>query len=97
MSATPSTHQPTCVPLTSVSVLRRYVMKRVKYAADEKEHKGALQEVKFLRMLKHPNVVDFGEAFVTPDRSFLCIVMGYCEGGDLIHKIREFRKADRYV
>jgi len=78
-------------------LLFRYVMKRVKYLANDGEHKGALKEVKFLRMLKHPNIVDFGEAFVTPDRAHLCIVMGFCEGGDLIHKIREYRKLDRYM
>ena len=45
-------------------------------------------QVKVLESLRHPNIVTFVEAFVTLDEQFLCIVMAYCESGDLAAQIK---------
>lgn len=43
----------------------------------------------FLRM-QHPHVVPYKEFFKHPDGD-LCLVMAYCEGGDLFKYIRDLR------
>jgi len=42
----------------------------------------ALKEAKLLQSLKHPNVVGYYDAFVQGGQ-FVCIVMEYCDSGDL--------------
>eukprot|EP00035_Acanthoeca_spectabilis_P030351 m.9052 g.9052 ORF g.9052 m.9052 type:complete len:696 (+) comp4133_c0_seq1:420-2507(+) len=42
----------------------------------------ALKEAKLLQSLKHPNVVGYYDAFVQ-EGHFVCIVMEYCDSGDL--------------
>lgn len=39
-----------------------YVMKKVAYSAAGGHADAALREVKMLKMLKHPNIVEFVEA-----------------------------------
>ena len=47
----------------------------------------AQQEVEVLRGLDHPGIVRYHEHFVHEDQ--LCVVMLYCEGGDLSNRIKE--------
>lgn len=48
----------------------------------EKEKKETLQEARLLEAFSHPNVVTFIEVFKTK-RGKLCIIMDFCDGGDL--------------
>ena len=48
----------------------------------EKEKKETLQEARLLEAFSHPNIVTFIEVFKTK-RGKLCILMDYCDGGDL--------------
>ncbi len=48
-------------------------------------------QVKLLQKLRHPNVVDYRDAFVHKNKD-LCIVMQRCEGGDLFSQIKRRRK-----
>mmetsp|Transcript_91900 Transcript_91900/g.163610 ORF Transcript_91900/g.163610 Transcript_91900/m.163610 type:complete len:376 (+) Transcript_91900:62-1189(+) len=48
---------------------------------DQKERAAAEVEVKVLSSLKHPYIVRYWESFMKNHQ--LCIVMDYCEGGDL--------------
>ena len=43
-----------------------------------------------LSKLKHPNIVSYKDSFEGGD-GFLYIAMGFCEGGDLYNKLREYR------
>lgn len=68
---------------------KKYVLKSIDLRfADEKERIGARQEAELLSRLKHPNIVAYKESFNAPD-GYLCIAMGYCEGGDLYHRLRQ--------
>ena len=49
------------------------VVKNVTHGSD-KHSVEALQEVKILESVKHPNIVAFKEAFMTVDQHYLCIV-----------------------
>jgi len=60
---------------------------------DEKARAHAEVEVKVLSSLKHPYIVRYWESFVRESRDahFLCIVMDFCEGGDLWQYIAHCR------
>jgi NIMA (never in mitosis gene a)-related kinase len=59
--------------------------------ASKQESEDALKESQVLSSLKHPYVVRYRESF--HEAGFLCIVMDYCEGGDLNQKIKRTRQA----
>ena len=65
----------------------RYVAKKViLMGLSEKEQNNCMLEVNLLKNLKHPNIVDYKESFLTPNQ--LVIVMEYCEVGDLAYHIK---------
>lgn len=51
----------------------------------------AIKEAKILELLDHPNITRFHEVYRTR-KGFLCIVMDYCDGGDLQGAIRKQAK-----
>ena len=54
---------------------------------NDKEKDNALNEVRILASITHPNIVGYKEAFIEESTSTLCIVMEYADGGDLQSKI----------
>jgi len=59
--------------------------------ASSKEVKEAQKESTLLAQLSHPYIVRYRESFT--ERGWLCILMDYCEGGDLSKQIVDARKA----
>ncbi len=55
----------------------------------KKEKENALNEVRILASIDHPNIVQYKEAFLVDNPASLCIVMEYCDGGDLYEAINE--------
>ena len=53
----------------------------MKLSAKEKEN--ALNEVRILASIRNPNVCAYKEAFFEESTNTLCIVMEYCDNGDL--------------
>ncbi|CAN0046489.1 unnamed protein product, partial [Sphacelaria rigidula] len=49
-------------------------------------------KVELLRRLHHPNIVGYRDSFLTPRKEHLCIVMEYCDGGDLSTLIKNARR-----
>ncbi|XP_067854694.1 serine/threonine-protein kinase Nek4 isoform X2 [Heptranchias perlo] len=69
--------------------VKQYVVKKLNLrSASSRERKAAEQEAQLLSQLRHPNIVTYRESWEGDDR-LLYIVMGYCEGGDLYHKLKE--------
>ena len=58
----------------------------------EKEKQNALNEIRLLASVKHPNVVEYKESFIDEASSCLCLVMEYADDGDLAQKISEHSK-----
>lgn len=58
--------------------------------ASEKESNDAHKECKLLSALRHPYIVRYRDSFMENRR--LCILMDYCEGGDLSARIEMVRK-----
>ncbi|XP_072277140.1 serine/threonine-protein kinase Nek4 [Pyxicephalus adspersus] len=68
---------------------KQYVIKKLNLRnAPRRERKAAEQEAQLLSKLKHPNIVAYKESWEGGD-GLLYIVMGYCEGGDLYHKLKD--------
>ncbi|KAH0630051.1 hypothetical protein JD844_012637 [Phrynosoma platyrhinos] len=68
---------------------KQYVIKRLNLKhASRRERKAAEQEAQLLSQLKHPNIVTYRESWEGED-GFLYIVMTFCEGGDMYHKLKE--------
>ncbi|NWS73733.1 NEK4 kinase, partial [Crotophaga sulcirostris] len=68
---------------------KQYVIKKLNLKnASRRERKAAEQEAQLLSQLKHPNIVTYRESWQGED-GLLYIVMGFCEGGDLYHKLKE--------
>lgn len=60
----------------------------------EEERRETLKEAKILEVLGHPNITRFREVYKTK-KGKLCIVMDYCDGGDLQSKIKHQYKHGR--
>ena len=50
---------------------------------DKDSINNTLNEIRILASFKNPNIVGFKEAFIDQETQDLCIVMDYCNGGDL--------------
>lgn len=61
--------------------------------ASKQERDDAVKESKVLAALKHPYVVRYRESF--HEDGYLCIVMDYCEGGDLSEAVKKARKSGK--
>lgn len=62
---------------------------------DSRERKNAEVEVHVLASLKHPYIVRYSESFVRDH--VLCIIMDYCEGGDLWQYIAQRRRRNSSI
>ena len=61
-----------------------YALKKVRMMKlSEKEKENALNEVRILASIRHPNIASYKEAFFEESTNSLCIVMEYCDNGDL--------------
>uniref|UniRef100_A0A8C4SQU5 Serine/threonine-protein kinase Nek4 n=1 Tax=Erpetoichthys calabaricus TaxID=27687 RepID=A0A8C4SQU5_ERPCA len=68
---------------------KQYVVKKLNLqTSSRKERKAAEQEAQLLSRLRHPNIVTYRESWEGDDGQ-LYIVMGFCEGGDLYHRLKE--------
>jgi NIMA (never in mitosis gene a)-related kinase len=59
--------------------------------ASAKETQDAVKEGQLLSQFRHPYIVRYKESFI--ECGWMCIVMDYCQGGELGQKIQETRKA----
>ena len=64
---------------------------------NEKEKENALNEVRILASINHPNIVAYKEAFFEENTQTLNIVMEFADGGDLQSKINDLKKNYRYM
>jgi NIMA (never in mitosis gene a)-related kinase len=72
-------------------------MKKVKMGKlTEREKQNALNEVRILASINHPNIIGYKEAFFEESTSSLCIVMEFADGGDLLQMISNHKKAGTF-
>ncbi|XP_052607754.1 serine/threonine-protein kinase Nek3 isoform X5 [Peromyscus californicus insignis] len=66
---------------------QKFAMKEVRLLKSFSETRNSRKEAVLLAKMKHPNIVAFKEAFEAEGN--LYIVMEYCDGGDLMQKIKQ--------
>ena len=70
-----------------------YALKKVKMGKlSEKEKQNAVNEIRILASISHPNVIGYKEAFFENRESCLCIIMELADGGDLLQSIEKHKK-----
>lgn len=70
-----------------------YAMKKVKMQKlSSKEKENALNEVRILASINHPNVIGYKEAFFEDKTNSLCLVMENADGGDILQLINTKKK-----
>uniref|UniRef100_A0A8C6SEM5 Serine/threonine-protein kinase Nek4 n=1 Tax=Neogobius melanostomus TaxID=47308 RepID=A0A8C6SEM5_9GOBI len=70
---------------------KQYVIKKLNLKTSSKrERRSAEQEAQLLSQLRHPNIVTYRESWEGDDCQ-LYIVMGFCEGGDMYHRLKQQR------
>ena len=80
-----------------------YALKKVKFLTlNEKEKQNALNEVRLLASVHHPNVISYKEAFFEESSGSLwycalSLITEYADGGDLYQRILEYQKRGRYM
>lgn len=78
----------------TVSDRKHYVMKVIDVSKmDRKQKEEALNEVHVLKAMRHPYIVTYRESFM--NKSCLCIVMDYADGGDMYGKIAKQKQLGR--
>jgi len=71
----------------------KYAMKKVKMGKlSAKEKENALNEIRILASINHPNVIGFKEGFFENATDCLCIVMEHADAGDMLQKINKHKK-----
>lgn len=69
-----------------------YVMKVLQFAGlPASEREASYTEISLLKKLRHPAVVNFKEAFFARNKTNLCIVMAFADGGDLENALKSRR------
>jgi len=63
--------------------------------ASSKERQDAIKESQLLAALKHPYIVRYREAF--NESGWMCIVMDYCEGGELTKHIETAKRSRKPI
>jgi NIMA (never in mitosis gene a)-related kinase len=75
-----------------------YAMKRVNISKMTiRDRENALNEIRVLASICHPNIVDYKEAFYDEESSTLNIVMEYVDEGDLGNKIINFKNLKTFI
>lgn len=75
-----------------------YALKKVRILSlKEKEKRNALNEIRILASVNHPNIISYKEAFFDDESRTLCLIMEYADGGDLYQKILHYQKKGVYM
>ena len=70
-----------------------YALKKVKMGKlSDKEKQNAVNEIRILASVNHPNVIGYKDAFFENKESCLCIIMELADGGDLLQTIEKHKK-----
>lgn len=70
-----------------------YALKKVLIGnLSEKERKNALNEVRIMASIEHPNVISYKQSFISEEDNSLCLVMEFADSGDLLQKIQNCSK-----
>ena len=64
---------------------------------DSKDRKNALNEIRILASLNHPQIISYKDAFYEENSKSLWIVMEFAEGGDLQQLVDKCKKEKEFL
>ena len=76
-----------------IYALKKVTMRKLK----TKEKNNALNEIRILASINHPNVISYKQAFFDDESESLCIIMELADGGDLYQRILDYKKKSAYM
>ncbi|OMJ67939.1 hypothetical protein SteCoe_34764 [Stentor coeruleus] len=75
-----------------------YALKIVRFLSlKDKEKRNALNEIRILASINHPNIISYKEAFFDEKSRSLCLIIEYADNGDLYQKILHHQKKGLYI
>mmetsp|Transcript_12014 Transcript_12014/g.21398 ORF Transcript_12014/g.21398 Transcript_12014/m.21398 type:complete len:107 (-) Transcript_12014:239-559(-) len=75
-----------------------YAMKKVHFGNKPKQELyDTLNEIRFLASLKHENIVGLYEVFEVREDEAICLILEFCELGDLQKQIERCKKREAEI
>jgi NIMA (never in mitosis gene a)-related kinase len=77
---------------------KMYAMKQISLGKIPiSEQESALNEVRILASIQHPNIIDFKESFIDEKEKTLNIIMEYASDKDILSKIKYYKLMSKHI